>query len=109
MVREWVGFHCNAINFLVAVRPAGTVHLWSLVILISDRSLSKRMGRVTGMVTDTESDSLAATEVQNCTTEGQFHIICKKVPEAFKAHRLQGSFINSIWWSLRGVKYVLCM
>ncbi len=69
----------------------------SLVILISDRSFSKRMGIVTGMVTDTKSDSLAATLVQNCKTGGQFHIICKKVPEAFKVHRLhKGSFINFI-------------
>ena len=109
MVREWGGFYRKAINFSAAVRPASTVRFLRLVMLTSDRSISKRTGIVTGMVADTISESLAATLVQNCETGGQFHIICKKVPEAFIEHRLhKGSVINFIQWSLRGVSYVLC-
>ena len=86
MVREWGGFHHNAINFLAVVRQASTVRFLSLVILTSDRSIRKRTGIVTGMVTDTKSELLAATLDQNCETGGQFYIICKKVPEAFIEH-----------------------
>ena len=86
------------------------MHFLSLVILTPDRSISKRTGIVTGMVTDSKSESLAATFDQNSETGGQFHIICKKMPEAFIQHRLHvGSVINFIQWSLRGVKYVLCI
>ena len=113
MVRDLGGFHQKAINFLAALRPASTVRFLSLVILYiviltSDRSISKRTSIVTGMVTDTKSESFADTLNQNCETGGQFHIICKKVPEAFIEHRLhKGSVITFIEWSLRGVKYVL--
>ncbi len=88
MVSEWGGFHRTATNFLAAVRPASTVRFLSLLIFISDRSISKRTGIVTGMVTDTKSESLAATLDQNWETGGQFHIICKKVPETLKEHKL---------------------
>ena len=97
MVREWGGFHRKAINFLAAVRPASTISFLSLVMLTSDRSISKRTGIVTGMVTDTISESSAVTLVQNCETGRQFHIICKKVPEAFIEHKLARGQICSVY------------
>lgn len=110
MESEWGGFHRIETSFLAAVKPASTMRFLSLVTFITDRSISRRTGIVTGMVTDTKSVSLGATSDQNFETGGQFHIICKNVPETFKEHKLhKGSAINFIQWSLRGVKYVLCM